>query len=55
MLGILIRYNLNQVLEACECLKLLSVYVDLLVDATGVFCHQLGLLGTDLHAIETLN
>ena len=24
---------------------------DLCVDATGVVCHQLGLLGTDLHAI----
>ena len=36
-------------------------YFDLLVDATGVFCHQLGLLGTDLHAagcgsfVKTLN
>ena len=41
--------------------KLLSIYFDLLVDATGVVCHQLGLLGTDLHAtgcggfVETLN
>ena len=33
------------------CLKLLSVYFDLLVDAAGVVCHQLGLLGTDLHAV----
>ena len=24
---------------------------DLCVDATGVVCHQLGLLGTDLHAV----
>ena len=41
--------------------QLLSIYFDLCVDATGVFCHQLGLLGTDLHAVgyggfvETLN
>ena len=50
-----------QVLEACDCLKLLSIYFDLCVDATGVVCHQLSLLGTDLHAVgcggfvETLN
>ena len=25
--------------------------LDLCVDATGVVCHQLGLLGTDLHAV----
>ena len=37
------------------------VIFDLCVDATGVVCHQLGLLGTDLHAVgcggfvETLN
>ena len=42
-------------------LKLLSFNFDLCVDATGVVCHQLGLLGTDLHAVgcggfvETLN
>ena len=40
--------NWAQVLEACGSLKLLSVYFDLCVDATGVVCHQLGLLGTDL-------
>ena len=40
-----------QVLDACDCLKLLSIHFDLCVDATGVDCHQLGLLGTDLHAI----
>ena len=34
-----------------DCLKLLSIYFDLCVDATGVVCHQLGLLGTDLHAV----
>ena len=28
--------------------KLLSIYFDLSVDATGVACHQLGLLGTGL-------
>ncbi len=50
-----------QVLQAGDSLKLLSIYVDLCVDATGVVCHQLGLLGTDLHAVscrgfvETLN
>ena len=31
--------------------KLLSIYFDLCVDATGVVCHQLGLLGTDLRAV----
>ena len=31
--------------------KLLSIYFDLCVDATGVVCHQLGLLSTDLNAI----
>ena len=46
--------------EACDCLKLLSIHFDLCVDATGVVCHQLG-LGTDLHAVgcggfvQTLN
>ena len=33
-----------QVLEACDRLKLLSLYFDLCVDATGVVCHQLGLV-----------
>ena len=32
-------------------LKLLSLYFDLLFDAAGVACHQLDLLGTDLHAV----
>ena len=27
-----------------------TIYFDLCVDATGVVCHQLGLLGTDFHA-----
>ena len=40
----------RQVFEACDCLKLLSIHFDLCVDATGVVCHQLGLLGTDLYA-----
>ena len=50
-----------KVFEACDCLKLLSIYVDLCVDATGVVCHQLCLSGTDLHAlgcggfVDTLN
>ena len=39
-----------QVFEACDCLKLLSIHFDLCIDATGVVCHQLGLLGSDLHA-----
>ena len=29
----------------------LFIHFDLCVDATGVVCHQLGLLGTDLHAV----
>ena len=32
-------------------LKLLSIHFDLCVDATGIVCHQLGLLSTDLHAV----
>ena len=33
-------------------LKLVTVSFTLIcVDATGVVCHQLGLLGTDLHAV----
>ena len=57
----LFGYNLAQELEACDCLKLLSIYFNLCVDATGVVCHQLGLHGTDFHAVgcggfvETLN
>ena len=31
--------------------KFLSIYFDLCVGVTGVVCHQLGLLGTDLHAV----
>ena len=55
------QLSLSPVLEACDCFKLLSIYFDLCVDATGVCFHQLGLLGTDLHAVgcggfvETLN
>ena len=48
MLGTLISYNSAQVCEACGYLKLLSIHFDLCVDATGVVCHQLGFLGTDL-------
>ena len=48
----LISYNWTQVLEACDSLKLLSIYFHLCVDATGVVCHQLGLLSTDLYAID---
>ena len=50
-----------QIFEACDCLKFLSIHFDLCVDAIGVVCHQLGLLGTGLHAVvcggfvETLN
>ena len=36
---------------SCDCLKLLSIRFDLCVDATGVVCHQLSLLSTDLHAV----
>ena len=42
-------------------LKFLSIYFNLSVDATGVVCHQLGLLRIDLYAVgcggfvETLN
>ena len=32
-------------------LKLLSIYLDLCVNATGVVCHQLGLLSIDLHVV----
>ena len=49
--AILIGYNWAQVLEACDRLKSLSIHVDHSVDATGVVCYQLGLLGTDLHAV----
>ena len=35
-LGTLIRYNWAQVLEACENLKLLSIYFDFCVDATSL-------------------
>ena len=47
-------------LEACDCLKPLSIYFNLYVVAAGAVCHQLGPLGTDLHDVcggfvETLN
>ena len=50
-LGTLVTYNWAQVIEACDCLELLSVYFDLPVDAAGVVCHLFALLGTDLHAV----
>ena len=37
--------------EAFDCFKLLSISFNLCVDATGVVCHQLGRLGTDVHAV----
>ena len=40
-----------EIFEACDYLKLLSIHFDLCVDAIGVVCHQLALLGTDPHAI----
>ena len=39
------------VLEAYDCFKLLFIYFNLCVDATGVVCRQLGFLGTDPHAV----
>ena len=48
-------------LKRVTCLKLLSIYFNLCVGASGGVCHQLGLPGTDLHAVgcggfvETLN
>ena len=38
-------------LKLVDSLKLLSIYFDLCVDATGIVCHELGLLGADLHAV----
>ena len=43
--------HLLQVLDTCDCVKFLSIYFYLCVDAIGVVCHQLGLLGTDLHVV----
>ena len=51
MLATLISYKWAKVQEACDCFKLLSIYYNLCVYATVVVCHQLGLLGTDLHAV----
>ena len=55
------REHISRILELREILlsfqtgfnlvRLLSIYFNLSVDATGVDCHQLGLLSTDLHAI----
>ena len=49
--GTLVSHKGAQVLEVCDCLKLLTVYFDLCVDATSVVCHQVSLLGTDLHVV----
>ena len=38
-------------LEPSSVLTELFIHFDLYVDATGVVCHQLGLLGTYLHAV----
>ena len=38
-------------LQTYEGHELLSIYFDLFVDAAGVVCHQLGLLGTDLYTV----
>ena len=46
----LLDTKIAQVFEACDCFKLQSVYFDL-VDAAGVVCRQLNLLGTDFHAV----
>ena len=46
-----LSWRVFQAFEACDCLELLSIHFDLCVDATGVVCHQLGLLNTDLHAV----
>ena len=50
-LGTVVSYKSAYVLDACESLKLLSVYFGLHVDAAGVLCHQFGLVGSDLHAV----
>ena len=44
-------YKWAQVLEACDCLKLLSIYFNFCIKAPGVVCRQLGLLSTDLHVV----
>ena len=49
----ILDYDWIQLLEACDSLKILSIHFDLCVDATGVVCHQLGLLGTDLHPVAS--
>ena len=41
----------NPIISHCDCLKLLSIHFDLYVNASGVVCHQLGFLGTDLHVV----
>ena len=54
LLSFKIGFNLvsaAQVLEACNCLKLLSINFDLCAVATSVVCNKLGLLGSDLLAV----
>ena len=34
-----------------DCPKFLPTYINLCVDSTDAVCHQLGLLGTGLHAV----
>ena len=34
-----------------DCPKFLPTYINLCVDSTDAVCHQLGLLGTGLHAL----
>ena len=50
-LGTLVRCNLAQVFEACDCLKLLSVYFDLLCECRWCCLLSNSLLGTDIHAV----
>ena len=49
--GTLLSFNSAQILQACDCLKLLSILFDLCVEATGGVSRQLAILGTDLHAV----
>ena len=43
--------ELSSVITEPRYLKHLFIHFNLCVDATGVVCHQLGLIGTDLHAV----
>ena len=46
--------NYSKVLEACYSTQLLPFCIYLSLDAIGAVCHQLGLLGTNIHLIYTL-